>query len=350
MANGGEAGMPSVLKPNSENTDGRPSAAPEKSGAPHNFKTFSGYGDGPAYWNERYKEDLGTWDWVGQWQDVAEIVCRAMEGRSRDQLQILHVGCGNSELAEGMYASGFQQITSIDNSDVVIEQMRCRSEARQLTGLRWLCMDVTDMGLSDWSFDAVLDKCLLDALACADDADVQLARYLKEVIRVLRPGGSFICVSLNAARAELLQAGPWKFQLEETMKFGTCVVCVCRKTEASEDFLARWPELLCAISRGLTPHDFELVDAEGSWARAEGLEAGDVVEVESAFTSGDEPCDQVRLPEGLRGIVRVIDEDGDAIVRFPRLPEAQRVDRFVMQAQLLHLRKRLPPDAARVEG
>ena len=37
---------------------------------------------------------------------------------------ILNIGCGNSKLAEEMYEDGYTSITSVDISDIVIEQMQ----------------------------------------------------------------------------------------------------------------------------------------------------------------------------------------------------------------------------------
>lgn len=45
----------------------------------------------------------------------------------------------------------------------------------------------------DKSFDLAIDKSLLDTFACGDDADRTIGAYLKEVKRILRPGGLLRC-------------------------------------------------------------------------------------------------------------------------------------------------------------
>lgn len=51
---------------------------------------------------------------------------------------ILMVGCGNSKLSEQMYEAGYKNITNIDISPTVIEQMKNLSP-----GMEWHVMDAT---------------------------------------------------------------------------------------------------------------------------------------------------------------------------------------------------------------
>lgn len=56
------------------------------------------------------------------------------------------------------------------------------------------------------------------------------------------------------------------------------------------------------------------------------------------------------LCPGLRGIVRLRDADGDAVVRFPRLPGVSSAERFVRGEDFARLRKRAGPRARRALG
>lgn len=75
------------------------------------------------------------------------------------------VGCGNSTLSGKMGERGYN-ITNIDISDVVIDQMK------QKTGQEYLLMDATNTSFRDRSFDLVLDKGTYDALVCQPDSDM----------------------------------------------------------------------------------------------------------------------------------------------------------------------------------
>ena len=58
-------------------------------------------------------------------------------------------------------------------------------------------MDVRKMSYPDRHFDMVLDKSTIDALCCSEAPIIDVAMMLKEVYRVLRPGGIFALVDFH---------------------------------------------------------------------------------------------------------------------------------------------------------
>ena len=58
-------------------------------------------------------------------------------------------------------------------------------------------MDVRRLAFRDESLDAVLDKATFDAVLCAQDR-LWAAQLVQEVYRVLRPGGTYLMISLNS--------------------------------------------------------------------------------------------------------------------------------------------------------
>jgi len=196
-----------------------------------------GLWNGLEFWNSVYAAAQGgkgaTYEWIAGHEDLKaileEVVARDWASR------ILHVGCGISTLPELMYDDGYSNIVNIDISDEAIELMRLRNVERP--GMTWLEMDATTMTFADGSFDLVLDKSLLDPLLCAKDAQEVVAAYMGEVIRVLRSGGAFVCVSLNppgvAMKSLRLRpewsvtavtaAAPYSFHLDAAQVF------ICRK-------------------------------------------------------------------------------------------------------------------------
>lgn len=50
-------------------------------------------------------------------------------------LQVLEVGCGNSQLCEELYKDGITEITCIDLSAVAVEKMQKRLQSKGYKGL-----------------------------------------------------------------------------------------------------------------------------------------------------------------------------------------------------------------------
>ncbi|KAK8937666.1 hypothetical protein KSP40_PGU000553 [Platanthera guangdongensis] len=110
-------------------------------------------------------------------------------------IRLLVPGCGNSRVSEHLYDAGFQQITNIDFSKIVVSDM-LRRNVRSRPEMRWRVMDMTDMQLADESFDVVFDKGGLDALMEPEVGSELGSKYLKEVKRVLKSGGKYLCLTL----------------------------------------------------------------------------------------------------------------------------------------------------------
>lgn len=77
---------------------------------------------------------------------------------------MLVVGCGNSELSEQMYDVGFKHLTNIDISETVVTHMNQRNAERR-PGLTFQQVDATQTPYDEASYQAVLDKGTLDAMA-----------------------------------------------------------------------------------------------------------------------------------------------------------------------------------------
>uniref|UniRef100_A0A673U721 eEF1A lysine and N-terminal methyltransferase n=1 Tax=Suricata suricatta TaxID=37032 RepID=A0A673U721_SURSU len=131
-------------------------------------------------------------------------------------LQVLVIGCGNSELSEQLYDVGYQDIVNIDISEVAIKQMKERNASRR-PQMSFLKMDMTQMEFADASFQVVLDKGTLDAVLTDEEEKTlqQVDRMLAEVGRVLQVGGRYLCISL--AQAHVLKKAVGHFSREGWM-------------------------------------------------------------------------------------------------------------------------------------
>lgn len=133
----------------------------------------------PAFWDERYMERKEAFDWYQTWSGIKDIITQYIKPGAK----ILNVGCGNSRMSEEMYAEGYTDITNIDISPYVIEDMR---EKYAETDMVFDVMDVKNMHYDDEEFDTVIDKGLLDCILCGDRSSIMAGRALGHIHRVLK--------------------------------------------------------------------------------------------------------------------------------------------------------------------
>jgi len=65
-----------------------------------------------------------------------------------------------------MFDAGYENIVSIDISDVIVDKMNQIAVKRSKPQLVYRVMDATNMSFQDEEFDYTIDKGTLDALAC----------------------------------------------------------------------------------------------------------------------------------------------------------------------------------------
>ncbi|KAK1928594.1 Methyltransferase-like protein 13 [Phytophthora citrophthora] len=157
------------------------------------------------YWDQFFqKRGEKAFEWYGDYASLRPGL-QALLGlptdapssllrRLKTKVRVLVVGCGNSALSADLAADGFSSLLSVDFSERVIDEMR-----RKHPALQWQVMDMTDMRtLESGSFDLVMDKGAIDALMAEDTAEIKqdATKMLREVRRVLAPGGRYCCVTM----------------------------------------------------------------------------------------------------------------------------------------------------------
>ncbi|KAI4498610.1 hypothetical protein M0802_006316 [Mischocyttarus mexicanus] len=148
----------------------------------------------PEYWNSFFKKrGKKSFEWYGEYSELCDILIKYIKMKD----DILVVGCGNSTLSMSLYDVGYRNITNIDVSEVVIKQMR-NINKNDRPDLIYEQMDATQMTYSNDKFSVILDKGTLDALMPNANKETisVIDKYFKEITRVLRYGGRYICISL----------------------------------------------------------------------------------------------------------------------------------------------------------
>eukprot|EP00927_Polykrikos_kofoidii_P025369 TRINITY_DN22804_c0_g1_i1.p1 TRINITY_DN22804_c0_g1~~TRINITY_DN22804_c0_g1_i1.p1 ORF type:complete len:460 (+),score=66.89 TRINITY_DN22804_c0_g1_i1:59-1381(+) len=229
------------------------------------------------YWDEMYTDRTTSYDTLYAYEDIRSFMLSFMntEGlgtastscaesitgrcqRSREGIRILHIGCGTSDVVDGLWREGFRSIVNIDFSKVVVDLMAKRWDERasrkkvEAEGsemrrqVRWLCMDLTDLSaFGGGSFDLLIEKFTFDSILCEakdDSVDRKGWAAVKECHRVLAPGGILLSFAWGEkTRVKLLQCGGL-FSVTSSRLTGDAqqrpMVYVCRKCTPCTDFRA----------------------------------------------------------------------------------------------------------------
>jgi len=150
------------------------------------------YGES-GYWNERYSNaETEHFEWFCSYEE--------MEGQGKvksacpdTSAHILVIGCGTSRFSQNMYDAGYENITSIDISDVAISQMQriCKNRPK----MQWAVMDARMMSFEANSFDFIFDKGTMDSLICGAHGEASVLKLHNCIHKVLAPSGTYMNVT-----------------------------------------------------------------------------------------------------------------------------------------------------------
>lgn len=185
----------STVEQQQESVMRRGASSEEESSPTQEKKSSKSSYQSAEYWNSRYvKAGATLFDWYVDFEGLRALIeehC-ALEG------PVLNLGCGNSSLGIDLFDTGFQHVTNMDISDVLIAQMRERYSEKKYASVAWDAMDAQALGYADASFDLVLDKGTLDAVICDQNSGEILYNVFAECSRVLKPGGVLLVVTHGA--------------------------------------------------------------------------------------------------------------------------------------------------------
>ncbi|XP_067139077.1 EEF1A lysine methyltransferase 4-like [Centruroides vittatus] len=148
------------------------------------------------YWNKRYELEENN-DWLLHYDSLSHLITQYVKFTDK----ILMLGCGNSLLSERMFKEGFNDITNIDYSNVVIDKMK--NHCATCSEMKWLCMDAKGLKFPDKDFDVVIEKATIDSMMVKEKDPWNISQLtandidlvLSEVSRVLKNGGRFVSIT-----------------------------------------------------------------------------------------------------------------------------------------------------------
>lgn len=173
----------------------------------------------PAYWEVRYKVEIedrigeyDLFDWYCSFADLYPMLRPYFEASIYQKILIL--GVGRSDVIEHLYRIGYRDITVIDISQSIINEMQRRFE--KFTGVEFFVMDVKQLHkFSNETFTMVFDKACIDAQFGATDYLEAAGQAFREIFRVLRQDGIFLMVTHAPpiARVPYLRLINWALEM-----------------------------------------------------------------------------------------------------------------------------------------
>ncbi|KAF2069501.1 hypothetical protein CYY_009179 [Polysphondylium violaceum] len=159
------------------------------------------------FWDEFYETGEGkgdSYEWYVTFNQLRPHLVKLV----KDKDKLLHIGCGNSLLAEDLIEETptlSLEIISMDVCENAIARMNDRtaklSNQRVKSSLQYIVGDATDTKYQDQEFDGIIDKGTLDA--CLSTLDFEcgeneiVMKMVCEMHRVLKSKGFFIVLSRN---------------------------------------------------------------------------------------------------------------------------------------------------------
>ena len=181
---------------------------------PEQFPDFSSV----EYWESRYASDpKGAYDWLLPYSSLRSILLPRIQ--NRHDAEILMLGCGNSRLSEELYKEGFRNVTNMDFSPIVVDQMSMRYSV--FSEMDFLVKDVCEPYDSD-VYDLIIDKGTFDCILTGENSFQRAGFLLQNACRGLKGGGSYCMVSHGMPDTRIgylkSKALPWAIEHTKVQK------------------------------------------------------------------------------------------------------------------------------------
>ncbi|CDO97094.1 unnamed protein product [Coffea canephora] len=154
----------------------------------------------PHYWDDRFSHEE-HYEWFKDYSHFRHLILDHINPAS----SVLELGCGNSQLCEGLYGDGITELTCIDLSPVAVEKMKQRLISKGYKDIQVLEADMLDLPFANGCFDVVIEKGTMDVLF-VDSGDPwnprvetvdRVMSMLRQIHRVLKTHGTFISITFG---------------------------------------------------------------------------------------------------------------------------------------------------------
>ncbi|KAI9499321.1 S-adenosyl-L-methionine-dependent methyltransferase [Zychaea mexicana] len=175
------------------------------------------------YWESRFDKE-NHYEWLSSWQTLQSHIEPYLEPGE----PILHLGCGNSTMAFDMADRGYPHIVNVDYAQNVVQNMRSMTDTSRYPHVTWHTADclrpiakqlqLDSTAASREEYSVVIDKSLVDAIACGDTDDLVNQQILAQnIMSVTRPHGIWISLSFSGEREHVAQQGKWTWRREHAV-------------------------------------------------------------------------------------------------------------------------------------
>lgn len=134
------------------------------------------------FWEDRYRQKQTGWD-VGQ---ITTPIKEYLQQLTDKTIPVLIPGCGNAHEAEWMIANGYPNVTLVDISEWVVNELREKFSAIPSSNLKILNQDFFAL---NGKFDLILEQTFLCALPPQLRTD-----YANKIFELLSENGKLVGV------------------------------------------------------------------------------------------------------------------------------------------------------------
>ena len=193
-----------------------------------------------ASWKDNWNEEAFFASGEADYQRLAEPIVAKL-GVTPDVSAVAELGCGAGRMTRA-FARRFRSVTAIDISEEM--QARAKGYLKDSGNVRWVLTDgVSLAGVETGSMDFAFSYLVLQHYPSAK----LVAGSIREMMRILRPGGAFL-FQFNGSRRATMN---WRGRLVSSALDGLCSIGLKRLAQSCARFVGIDAEMIGKTWRGV---------------------------------------------------------------------------------------------------